>query len=177
MPNQEMSTDRSEPALHSTARSLAVICVISSVLRMNPFHTSSTVSPTCAALSNTRVANSRCFRTWNGVSTRYSSGLQGGGRSRETLAGICGSLDRCQLRRGRRRHDCPWEPALQSPGDGGSSLRSWSSRKHARPRSRSPGQVAENRHAYPQRQSRTMRGRVPFRAQTLESMPFGPILA
>ena len=56
-------------AHHSTAHSLAVICMISPVLRVKPFHTATTVTLTCSALSNTRFAKWRCFRTENSVST------------------------------------------------------------------------------------------------------------
>ena len=90
------TTDGSEPALHSRAHALAVTRMNSPVLRVNPFHTSSTVSLTCSALSNTRLEKRRCFRTGNSVSKGFCSGLRGGSRNRKTLAGIASPPDPCQ---------------------------------------------------------------------------------
>ena len=97
--------------------------MISPVMRVNPFDTFSTVYLTCSALSDTRLANWRCFRTEDSVSTGFNSGLQGGSLTRETLVGSPVSWTGASpRRRGRRRHACTREPAPPSSGDGGPSL-------------------------------------------------------
>lgn len=78
-----MITDGSDLALHGTARSLAVICMISPVLRANPYHTSSTVS-----------RHPRRFRT---------CGLRIRGASGPGTAPRRGSVPDCRAAAGARR--------------------------------------------------------------------------
>ncbi len=66
-------TDGGAPELPGTARCPAAICMISLIMRVNPFRTSSTVSWPRSVTPNARLAKRRCCRAGQIVSTGFRS--------------------------------------------------------------------------------------------------------